>query len=62
MGRAYVIHVGECEGRDQFGRLRHGWENNTGYDLEARKQYRIEIKNRFAALENASDDKDINRA
>jgi fructose-bisphosphate aldolase class 1 len=31
-------------------------------DLEARKQYRIEITNRFAALENVSDDEDINRA
>jgi hypothetical protein len=31
-------------------------------DLEVRKQYWIEITNRFAALENASDDKDINRA
>jgi hypothetical protein len=28
----------------------------------AKKQYRIEIKNRFAALENVSDDEDINRA
>ena len=26
-----------------------------------RKQYQIEITNRFAALENLSDDKDINR-
>jgi hypothetical protein len=31
-------------------------------DLEVRKQYRIEINNRFAALENGSDDDDINRA
>jgi hypothetical protein len=31
-------------------------------DLEVRKQYRIEITNRFAALENVSDDEDINRA
>jgi hypothetical protein len=31
-------------------------------DLEVRKQYRIEIKNRFADLENVSDDEDINRA
>jgi hypothetical protein len=30
--------------------------------LEARKQYRIEITNRSAALENVSDDEDINRA
>jgi hypothetical protein len=30
--------------------------------LEVRKQYRIEITNRFAALENVSDDEDINRA
>jgi hypothetical protein len=31
-------------------------------DLEVRKQYRIEITNRFAALENVSNDEDINRA
>src|SRR5215467_2791812 len=31
-------------------------------DLEARKQYQIEITNRFAALGNVSDDEDINRA
>jgi hypothetical protein len=30
-------------------------------DLEVIKQYRIEITNRFAALENVSDDEDINR-
>jgi len=29
--------------------------------LEFRKQYQIEITNRFAALENLSDGKDINR-
>ena len=31
-------------------------------DLEVRKQYLIEITNRFAALENVSEDEDINRA
>jgi hypothetical protein len=31
-------------------------------DLEVRKQYQIEITNRSAALENVSDDEDINRA
>jgi hypothetical protein len=31
-------------------------------DLEVRKQYQIEIKNRFAALEDLSDDEVINRA
>jgi len=31
-------------------------------ELEVRKQYQIEITNRFAALENLSDDEDINRA
>jgi hypothetical protein len=30
--------------------------------LEVRTQYRIEITNRFAALENVNDDEDINRA
>jgi hypothetical protein len=31
-------------------------------DLEVRKQYQIEITNRYAALENVSDDDDTNRA
>jgi hypothetical protein len=31
-------------------------------DLEVRKQYQIEIINRFAALENVSENEDINRA
>jgi len=31
-------------------------------ELEVRKQYRIEITNKFAALRNLSDDMDINRA
>jgi hypothetical protein len=31
-------------------------------DLEVRKPYQIEITNRFAALENVSDDEGINRA
>ena len=31
-------------------------------ELEVRKQYQIEITNRFAALENLNDSKDINRA
>ena len=31
-------------------------------DLEVRKQYQIEITNRFATLENVSEDEDINRA
>ena len=31
-------------------------------DLEVKKQYQIEITNRFAALGNLSDDGDINRA
>jgi len=30
--------------------------------LEVRKQYQIEITNRFASLENSSDVEDINRA
>ena len=30
-------------------------------ELEVRKQYQIEITNRFAALENLRDDEDINR-
>jgi len=31
-------------------------------ELEVRKQYQIEILTRYAALENLSDSKDINRA
>ena len=31
-------------------------------EMEVRKQYRIEISNRFAALENLSGSEDINRA
>jgi len=31
-------------------------------ELEVRKQYQNEITNRFAALENFSDDEDINKA
>ena len=31
-------------------------------ELEVRKQYQIEITNRFAALGNISDDEDLNRA
>ena len=30
-------------------------------DLEVRKQYQIEITNRFAALENVNEDEEINR-
>ena len=30
-------------------------------DLEVRRQYQIEITNRFSALENVSEDEDINR-
>jgi len=30
-------------------------------ELEVRKQYQIQISNRFAELENLIDDKDINR-
>ena len=30
-------------------------------DLKVRKQYQIEITNRFAALQNVSEDEDINR-
>ena len=30
--------------------------------MEVRKQYQIEITNKFAALENLSDNEDINRA
>jgi len=31
------------------------------HEMEVRKQYQIEITNRFAAVENLSDNEDINR-
>jgi hypothetical protein len=31
-------------------------------ELEVRKMYQVKIPNRFAALENLNDSKDINRA
>ena len=31
-------------------------------ELEGRKQYQIEISNRFAALKNVNDSEDINRS
>ena len=31
-------------------------------EMEVRKQFQIELSNRFAALENLNDSKDINRA
>jgi hypothetical protein len=37
------------------------WERFYLRNLEVRKPYPIEITNRFAALENLSDDEDINR-
>jgi len=37
------------------------FNRRTLNELEVRKQYQIEITNRFAALEHLSDDKDINR-
>ena len=30
-------------------------------DLEVRKQYQIDMTNRFAALENLNEDEDVNR-
>jgi len=38
---------------------RHNLRNM--YELEVRKHYQIEITNRFAAFENSSDGKDVNR-
>ena len=35
------------------------WKLN---ELDVRKQYQIEIMNKFAALENLRDDEDVNRA
>jgi hypothetical protein len=43
-----------------FDRVRYNLRKLN--DLEVRKQYQIEITNRFAALENVSEDEDINRA
>jgi hypothetical protein len=41
---------------------RGGFKLRKLNDLEVRKQYQIEITNRFAALENVIEDEDLNRA
>jgi hypothetical protein len=43
-------------------KVREGFNIRKLKDLEVRKQYQIDITNRFAALGNLSDDEDINRA
>jgi len=40
---------------------RHRFNLSKLNELEGRKQYQIEITNRFAALENLNEDEDINR-
>jgi len=40
---------------------RHRFNLRKLNEPEVREQYQIEITNRFAALENANDDKDVNR-
>ena len=48
------------QAEQRFGGERFNlWKLN---ELEVRKQYQIEIINRFAALEDLNDDEDINRA
>jgi len=62
----------ECD-TDQFLVVAKHWQAAQKFDgekfnlrklneLEVRKYYQIEITNRFAALENSSDDEDINTA
>ena len=43
----------------RFDRQRFNWRKLN--EPEVREQYQIEIKNRFAALENSDDDEDVNR-
>ena len=47
----------------QAAQMFHGERFNLTQlnEMEVRKQYQIEITNRFAALENLSDGEDINR-
>ena len=40
---------------------RQGFNLSKLNDLEVRKQYQIDITNRFAALENLNEDEDVNR-
>jgi hypothetical protein len=59
-----VAKVGETlavckQGAQEFDRTRLNLRKLN--ELEVRKQYQIEISNRFAALENLGDSGDINR-
>jgi len=40
---------------------RHRFNLSKLNELEVRKQYQVEITNRFAALENLNEDEDVNR-
>ena len=40
---------------------RHRFNLSKLNELEVRKEYQVEITNRFAALENLNEDEDVNR-
>ena len=49
-------------GKQSTQRLdRHRFNLSKLNELEVRKQYQVEITNRFAALENLNEDEDVNR-
>jgi len=51
-----------AEGKQAAQRLeRHRFNLSRLNELEVRKEYQIEITNRFAALENLNEDEDVNR-
>ena len=59
-----IAKVGEilAVGKQAAQRLdRHRLNLSKLNELEVRKQYQIEITNRFAALENLNEDEDVNR-
>jgi len=47
------------EATQSFDRQRFNLRKQN--EPEVKEQYQIEIRNRFAALENSDDDKDVNR-
>jgi len=51
-----------AEGKQAVQRLeRHRFNLSRLNELEVRKEYQIEITNRFAALENLNEDEDVNK-
>ena len=59
-----ILDPGLCSGSEQAAQEVVGERFNLRKlnELEFRKRYQIEITNRFAALGNVGNDRDINRA